>query len=437
MLSQNKYYAILKSNKLYIGIIMLKILNVIIAFLTIKVLVNRLPVVEYGFVIALVSIFNIFSLFDFGLVSSLRNKLTEVIINRKKREARLLISSVYSYYIFIALTILIIFIPVIGYTNFNYFFSNFAFSDNLTIKYLFFINLLILLSRLILSVINAVFHAFNQSYLVDLINLLVSMFILIGIFVIKDLNSLKLCLITFIVQTLVFIISTIYYFLINNIRFPVVSYKLLKHVNGLKNASLHFFFIQFGVYLLYSTDSILIAHFFSGKEVIQHNISFRYFNVITFFWAAILTPFWSFVSNAYCRGDLNAIKNQVNKLLKLWVLITLCSTTLLIFSIKVFHLWLGNDILIPMQLNVLQFIFVSVASLCAIFSNVLNGINNLKRQSITIVIVAVFNLVFSVLCVVVFKFSFISIITMTCLGQFILLLVNYKQYKFFLNKTQY
>ena len=94
----------------------------------------------------------------------------------------------------------------------------------------------------------------------------------------------------------------------------------------------------------------------------------------------VLTPFWSAVTDAYTKNDMDWIRNTLRKIIVIWIG-SVCATILMvIFSSFVYSLWVGKDIMIPFVLSIVCGIYVTIANWNNIFAYMLNGIGKIRLQ---------------------------------------------------------
>jgi O-antigen/teichoic acid export membrane protein len=132
--------------------------------------------------------------------------------------------------------------------------------------------------------------------------------------------------------------------------------------------------------ILYQTSNIIIAHLFGPAQVTPYNIAYKYFGVITMTFAIIMLPFWSAFTEAWIKKDIYWIKNTVNKLILIWVLIAITTIIMFVFSNFIYRMWVGKEIKVPVSVSVVMAAYVIINGWCGIFSQFLNGVGKIKLQ---------------------------------------------------------
>ncbi len=141
-----------------------------------------------------------------------------------------------------------------------------------------------------------------------------------------------------------------------------------------------FFIIQMAAVIFYQTSNIIIAHLFGPEQVTPYNIAYKYFSVITMSFTILMVPLWSAYTEAWIKKDMSWIKNSINKLIIIWVLIALAVLIMFIFSAFIYRMWVGKEIKVPISVSATMAIYVIVNGWCGIFSQFLNGVGKIKLQ---------------------------------------------------------
>lgn len=94
----------------------------------------------------------------------------------------------------------------------------------------------------------------------------------------------------------------------------------------------------------------------------------------------IITPLWSAYTEAYAKNDIKWIRNTIKKVINIWALLLLFVILMLVFSSRVYELWVGKSIQIPFLLSLVLAFYVIINAWCGIFSQFLNGIGKIKLQ---------------------------------------------------------
>lgn len=149
---------------------------------------------------------------------------------------------------------------------------------------------------------------------------------------------------------------------------PSLKYVKFDFARDLMSLGLKFFIIQMAGVILYQTSNIIIAQLFGPEQVTPYNIAFRYFGIITMAFSIIMMPFWSATTEAWIKKDILWIKNIINKLIFVWVLIGITTVIMLIFSNFIYKLWVGKEIKVPISISAVIALYVVINGWCNIFS---------------------------------------------------------------------
>lgn len=144
-----------------------------------------------------------------------------------------------------------------------------------------------------------------------------------------------------------------------------------------------FFIIQIAAIIQFQTANFLIGRLFSMSEVTEYNIAYKYFNVLYMVFMILLQPFWSAVTEAYSKNELQWIKNSIHKYLKVLLLMFFIGLLMLVFSDTIYDLWLGSSVHISFVLSSWMFVYVSTMMFGAVFVYFVNGVGTLKIQYIS------------------------------------------------------
>jgi O-antigen/teichoic acid export membrane protein len=178
---------------------------------------------------------------------------------------------------------------------------------------------------------------------------------------------------------------------------PSIKFVKFHFARDLMSLGLKFFIIQIAAIILYQTSNIIIAHLFGPEEVTPYNIAYKYFSVITMAFSIIMLPLWSAHTEAWIKKDIAWIKNTINKLILIWVLICVTVIIMLVFSNFIYRMWVGKEIKVPVSLSVVMAAYVIINGWCSIFSQFLNGVGKIKLQLFSGIFGAILNIPLAIL----------------------------------------
>ena len=198
-----------------------------------------------------------------------------------------------------------------------------------------------------------------------------------------------------------------------------------------------FFIIQIAAIIQYQTANIIIARNFGTADVTAYNVVYKYFGMVYMLFNIFLVPFWSASTEAYQKNDTNWIKNSMKKYNQLNILIFAGSLVMLIFSGKVYDLWLGEGkVQILFSLSLWGFLYYNAMMFGAKYVQFLNGISALRIQFYTSLISPVLYIAVVLLLIKYFKMSVHSIYIGSVLANFNGLILAPLQYYMIINKKK-
>ena len=284
-----------------------KTISIIVLFSATPFLIESLGIEGYGVWAAYYSMVGWGILVDFGIGSVLINKLS----NCQRQRDRYILSAIIVYSVIILLLLSTIFIM------FNYF------SFPIIIMILF-----IGLSPL-LAIVEKVYIAQEKSYIVDLIQLIVSI-IFLSAFFISGYSTVISILIIYVITSFLLRMFCLIYF-INKFSTKVFNYnRLRKTVFILLYRGKDFFFLQIGAIFLMSIERIVILNIYGEEVAASYDLVVKCFLVLLVFSNIFSRGVWGTVSSIK-KGDSN-----LNDLFK-FIYVVLFS----VYSCSIFHLLVG------------------------------------------------------------------------------------------------
>jgi O-antigen/teichoic acid export membrane protein len=91
-------------------------------------------------------------------------------------------------------------------------------------------------------------------------------------------------------------------------------------------------------------------------------------------------PFWSAFTEAWTKKDIQWIQNAVKRLKIVWMLMSLASIIMLIFSNFIYRIWVGKEIIVPFSISAVMAAYVIIYGWNGIYINFLNGVGIIKLQ---------------------------------------------------------
>lgn len=373
-----------KAKKNILGLGIFRFINVLISLMVIPITINYVSAQSYGIWLTLSSIISWMSFFDIGINNGLRNKLAESLALSKIEESQKLVSTTYAILSLIFIPLLIILIIANQFINWGSI-LNVSRSISSEIHLVTSIFLIYFCLRFILSTIEIILLAHQRPAEASLRNLMEQMSSLIVIYILTKTTTGSLLNLSFGLCLAPLVVLMFFNILLFKKRYRYIAPKFSKIDfslgKGLFSLGIKYFVIQIAGIIQYQTTNFLIAHFFGSYEVTAYNIAFKYFSVLNMVFSIFLLPFWSAVTEAYTKNDLNWIKNAVYKYIKTGLVFLIIGVVMLLISNIAYDLWLGKGkIVVPFPVSVWSFIFVITAIFSGIFVSVINGLGMMRIQ---------------------------------------------------------
>jgi len=418
----------------------LKTINIATGLLLVPLVLNYLGQTRYGIWLTLASIVTWFNFFDVGLGNGLRNKLSESLARGKNELSRKYVSTTYAVITIISVIFLSVVLILNAFLDWSVLLNTTNVPED-KLNILAFVVFGFFAFRFISKLIGSVLLAYQKPAMNDLINTTGKVLILIIIYVLSNRtkSSLLYVGITYsATPVFAFILFSIILFSKSFKQIaPSVKYVDFSLFKDLFNLGGKFFIIQIAAVILYSSDNFIITQLFSPAEVAPYQIANRYFGIILMGFGILVAPFWSAITEAYTKGEMTWIKNSVKKLVQLWGLAFLALIIMLVLSDEVYHLWIGDKVLIPFELSAAWAFFVGIQTLNTIFVQVINGTGKVKLQMIIGIGGAIINIPLSILLAKYFNMGPTGVIGATIIGQIIALFFIIIQYKKIINEQAY
>ncbi|MEN9610045.1 MAG: hypothetical protein RLZZ628_859 [Bacteroidota bacterium] len=362
----------------------IKCISIGTGFLSVPILLNYLGQAEYGIWLTISSFLGWFGVFDLGIGNGLRNKLTEALTIKDFEKAKIYVSTAYAVLGAIFTTLFVLFYAIAPYLNWSHIFNvpldlNHALLT--AILYLFGA----LCTQFVLKLILTIFLSDHQVAWSDALNAAIQV-ILLAIawhldFFKSNQKLVFLAAVYAIIPILILLITNVLCF---NGKYKYLKPSLeaiqLKHFKGIGSLGFNFFIIQLATIVIYATDNMLITQLFSPEQVTIYNIAFKYFNTITITFTIILTPFWSMITAAMQKGELDWIKKSTRQLIGSWILFFCCGLVMLWAAADVYKIWTRGQVVVPFKLSLVCFLYVFIMSWGNIFAIIVNAVGKIRLQ---------------------------------------------------------
>lgn len=423
----------LRAKKNIALIFILRGINVGSSILIVPLMLSYVGQTKYGIWLTLLSIVMWFEVLDMGLSNGLRNRLSEALSKGNKDLALKYISTSYVLIAFVSVAFFFVFLIL---NNYFLDWSSILNTRDISKDELSFLALIVfgLFSiKIIVKLVYSIVYSIQSPAMKELSEVTGKLLNLLIVFILLNTTqgSLKfLALSNCIAPVLILVIFSFIFFygLFNNLA-PKLKYVDFNLTKNIFEIGYKFFILQISVVVLYATDNTIISHLFSPADVPSYQIAQKYFGIVMIFFGIILEPFWSAITEAYVKNDFHWIKGVMKNLCQIWMFIILMLAVLLLFSEKIYRLWVGESIFIPFSLSLAWALFYSIQSLNHIFIYFINGVGKLRVQMLYGVAAAIINIPLSILLAKKLQFGTTGVIMATLICQSAALVLFIVQYK--------
>lgn len=372
-----------RAKKNILGSIFIKGGSVAISLILVPLTIEYVNATQYGIWLVLSSIVGWFSFFNIGLTHGLRNKFAEARAKGEDSDAQTYVSTTYATLGLIFGLVWIVFLVVNPFLDWVKILDASA-DMRSELSMLAVIVFTYFCLQFVLKVVTTLILADQQpakASLVDLIGQGVSLIFIVVLVKTTEGSLINLGWALCLSPILVLIAANIFFFKGKYYKYrPLLSKVDFSKSRGLFNLGLIFFIIQIAGLIQYQSANIIIAQSFGTYEVTAYNIVYKYFNVIGMAFGIFLAPLWSASTDAYFKNDMRWIKNAIKKYGQLFLLLMGGGVVMLVFSDRVYEIWLKGNVEIDFVLSFWGFVFVCSFTFASIFVNFLNGINALRIQ---------------------------------------------------------
>ena len=369
--------------------------SIAVSIISVPITLHYVNKEQYGIWLTLTSLLSWFGSFDIGLGNGMRNKFAEAKAKGEHELARIYVSTTYAILALISGIILIVFLlinPLLNWSGILNAPVNMA--EELSLLAVIVIGYFCM--NFVLQLIGTILNADQQPALASSFNFLASLLSLVIIFILTKTTqgSLIYLGVSFVGTQLLILLGSSLWFFSKKYKMyaPSVKYVRFSYARNLMNLGVKFFVIQIAFLIIYETTVIIITQLFGPAEVVPYNIAFKYFSVIPMVFGIITMPYWSAITEAYVSRDFDWIRASMKKLVLIWAGFVALALVMLIFSEKVFLLWVGTTVKVPFMLSAIIVVYVVANAWCTIFSSFLNGVGKLRLQLYSAVIGAIINI---------------------------------------------
>ena len=370
-----------KAKKNIIGSFGIKGLAILLGFIKVPILLSYLDSEKYGVWLTIASIVDWVHYFDLGIGHGLRNKFAEALAKDNRDLAQRLVSTAYFYISIIFTCIFFILLPIILVLNWQEILNTTSTTKNeLRFSVIFVLGMFVL--RFIFYQISIILKGDQRPALSDLFLPVANIFTLITVLALGVFshNSLFLaCAAISAPPAIILIIGNIYFFNRDYKDFKPSFLKIDKALfKDTFELGLKFFVIQLSGLVLFASSNIILSQVVNPSEVTLYNISRQYFTIPFMVFGIILAPYWTAITDAYARNELNWIRSTMKRLIKIAIIFCFGEIILFVLSPMAYNIWIGDKVQIPLLLSFTSSLLFITYIIGAPFSHFLNGVGKLK-----------------------------------------------------------
>jgi len=365
--------------------ILLKGASIPVTLLLVPMTINYITPVQFGIWLTISSVIGWMNFFDIGMGLGLRNKLANSLALNEHANINKYISTTYASLGIISLVFFIVFYIISYFLDWNKI-LNIPSAQNYNIRHVVLFVLICFCIQFVIQLINTLLNATHQPSKSSFITFAGQLATLIIMFFLTRNTSGNMFTLVGVlagVPIVVMFISGLYLFKTSLNGFaPKLKNVDFRFAKNLINTGGAFFLIQLGVLVLFQTDNIIITRILGPAAVTTFNVSYKLFNLLIMFFTIILTPYWSAFTEAYAKKDYTWIRTSINKLRRLWLVLSAVALVLFFISAPVYKLWIGNSVVIPLSLSFAMVIYVVTLMWQTLHVYLLNGIGKIRLQLI-------------------------------------------------------
>lgn len=408
----------LKENKAIQNIFSIGILragNILIQLLLIPVSIRYISSQSYGLWLTLSSMVTWLNIMDIGLSTGLRNKITEFNARGDKQMSRIYVSTTYGLLGIISLVGCGLGAACAYLVDWSHVLTIPSDMNPSQVQFLILIIISSFFLTFLLKPIASVAYAVHKPYIEYLI-LLISNFAnlaLIYVLVVMHGNgSITSLALVFCFTPIVATFFLSWYFFSKHFRDLRPGIKLIqfKHSKDLMSLSGKFFIIQIAATVIFATNNFIISHYLGNEDVTLYNIAFRYFNTMIILQSMMLVPFWAIFTENYILKRQDILSSNLNKLVKMTVVLGLLTIGLLIASNFAYRIWLKDLVVIPFSISFWMCIYTILTLVSAVYTTFINGTGRVQIQMYSSICTSILHIPVAILLIKYFNLGVIGLI---------------------------
>lgn len=366
--------------------------DTLIYLLLVPLTLGYLNAYEYGIWLTLSSLLAWINSFDIGLGNGLRNKLAIAVAEEDLDKGRGYVSTTFYMLIIIVVVIFAVFSLLINYIDW-YSLLNVSVNVVGNLKEIILFSFFFFCLNFIFKFVGNVYQALQLPAVNNLIGLGAHLVSLVIIYIMTKTIPGSLLWVAVVYSAAPPLMYVLLYPVTFWKLYPYLSpsYRCFRKVylKDLFSLSALFFLMQIMAIVLFSLSNILISNLFGPDQVTPYNIAYKYFSFIPIFFGLLLAPIWSAATDAYAKNDLAWIQSSLRRIIRILLVVAGIIVIMVVCSGFVYHIWVGDEVKIPIMMSLMMGIYVFVLQYSMVFSSFLNGMGKLRLQTINTICVGI------------------------------------------------
>lgn len=368
----------------------LKSVGLVCSLLIVPVTLDYLNNEVYGIWMTMTSILFWFSFFDVGLGNGMRNYLTQAISEGNYEKARSYLSTTFVMLLGIAAGIALVGGVALFALDMNQVFNTTA-MDGESLRMALLVASGLTLINFVVKNIGFVFVAMQKYALNDFLIISGSVLALLTVYVLTlttEGNLLYVVAAFTGIPVLVFLLASIPIFHKYPQLKPTLKSLDLQLGWNIMSKGVGFFIIQItSCLVIFGASNLLITQCAGPAEVTTYNIAYKFFNLLAIAYTIIISPMWNAYTDAYVKGDMQWISKTFRSAMRMWGLLVLGGCVMLAVSGLFYQLWVGESVTVPLELSLCVLLYICMFNLNCGVTALLNGLNKIRVQIITSLVV--------------------------------------------------
>lgn len=359
---------------------LIRFFSVVISFFFIPLAVNALDKREFGVWLVIFSFVSWLSLFESSVINHLRNELIKNSFKNGTDEAKnafinaiIILSSANVFILF-----LMILLNLTGSSDYILNLVNIKYKG---VDKVVFLTVIGYSLQMIFKVFNGILLADHKSHILGFITLVSSLFSFVLIYLLTFWGKQSLLtfstiqsfapILVYAILLKLYIFKKYKYIIFNHVKFTV---DLISSFRG----STNFLILQITSTLMFTSGSLIVAHYFSAESVTTYSIAAKYYSIIPTIYGVLITPYWSAFTEAYTSSNKEWIIKTMNRLNTYSLCASIIVIALFFLQEILLKIWIGSNAEIPSQLSVAFLIYTISYTFLSNYNYFTNAIGKFK-----------------------------------------------------------